>query len=129
MKNFVIYLVEDNPAIVSNLVESLDEIAHLQVAAHSATQAEGCQWLQTNPAGWNLAIVDLFLRQGNGLGVLAACRQRAPHQKMVLLTNYATPEIRQRSSQLGADAVFDKSTQIDGLMDYCINQARQGPAH
>jgi ActR/RegA family two-component response regulator len=69
-----------------------------------------------------LAIVDLFLKQGSGLGVLAACRDRHPRQKMVVLSNYATLDIRQRCAQLGVDAVFDKSNEIDALVDYCIDQ-------
>ena len=66
-----------------------------------------------------MAIVDLFLRHGSGLGVLAACRERLPHQHMVVLSNYATPDVRQRCAQLGVDAVFDKSNEIDALIDYC----------
>jgi hypothetical protein len=38
---------------------------------------------------------------------------------MVVLSNNATRDIRWRCEQLGADAVFDKSTEIDELVDYC----------
>ena len=125
MPTLITYLVEDNPIILTNLIETLSEIAHLEVTAHAATQTEANGWLAQHQANWHLAIVDLFLQQGSGLGVLQACRDRAPHQKVVILTNYATPEIRQRSAALGADAVFDKSTELDGLLDYCINQVIQ----
>lgn len=74
-----------------------------------------------------MAIVDLFLRQGSGLGVLAACRTRRPGQKMVVLSNYATPDVRMRCAQLGVDAVFDKSNEIDALVDYCVQHS--SPAH
>ena len=57
--------------------------------------------------------------------MLAACRHRAPHQKVVILTNYATPVIRERSVALGADAVFDKSTELDRLMQFCTEQTLQ----
>jgi hypothetical protein len=30
--------------------------------------------------------------------------------------------LRWRCAQLGADAVFDKSTEIDDLVDYCVNE-------
>jgi len=70
-----------------------------------------------------LAILDLFLKQGSGLGVLAACRDRKPTQKVVVLSNYATADIRQRCAQLGVDAVFDKSNEIDGLVDFCRQQS------
>ena len=84
------------------------------------TEDEGTQWLSTHAEQWDLAIVDLFLRQGSGLGVLAACRTRRPGQKMVVLSNYATPDVRMRCAQLGVDAVFDKSNEIDALVDYCV---------
>ena len=38
---------------------------------------------------------------------------------MVVLTNYATADIRQRCAVLGADAVFDKSNELDLLFDFC----------
>ena len=124
MQTLITYLVEDNPVVRTNLIETLGEIADLEITAHSATQNEASQWLGRHP-DWQLAIVDLFLKQGSGLGVLAACQDRAPFQKVVLLTNYATPEIRKRSVALGADAVFDKSTELDSLLDFCIEQTRQ----
>lgn len=124
MPTLITYLVEDNPIVRTNLIETLSEIAHLKITAHSATQKDASQWLHSH-SDWHLAIVDLFLTQGSGLGVLSECQSRASFQKMVILTNYATQEIRQRSMALGADAVFDKSTELDRLMDYCVEQARK----
>ena len=47
---------------------------------------------------------------------------------MVVLTNYATSDIRRRSMALGADAVFDKSSELDELFAYCIAEtARAEP--
>ena len=40
-----------------------------------------------------------------------------------MLTNYATPDIRLRCASLGVDAVFDKSNEIDALIDFCTLQA------
>ena len=51
-------------------------------------------------------------------------RERSPGQKMVVLSNYATPDIRMRCAQLGVDAVFDKSNEIDALVDYCVAHSR-----
>lgn len=115
------YLVEDNPTIRENLIATLEELADVEAVGIAETESAGTDWLQQNPDAWDLAIVDLFLRQGCGLGVLTACRERQPHQKIVVLSNYATPDIRSRCAQLGVDAVFDKSNEIDALMDYCMN--------
>ena len=115
------YLVEDNPTIRENLIATREELADVEAVGIAETESAGTDWLQQNPDAWDLAIVDLFLRQGSGLGVLTACRERQPHQKIVVLSNYATPDIRSRCAQLGVDAVFDKSNEIDALMDYCMN--------
>lgn len=120
----ITYLAEDNQVILENLIETLEEIAHVKVAAHAVTQAEASRWLELQDGKWHLAIVDLFLKEGSGLGVLAGCRNRESYQKVVVLTNYATSEIRSRAAELGADAVFDKSTELDALYAYCIEQTR-----
>ena len=117
------YIVEDNPTIRENLIGTLEELARIDPVGTAETENEGKAWLTENRDNWDLAIVDLFLKQGSGLGVLAACRDRPSRQKVVVLSNYATADIRQRCAQLGVDAVFDKSNEIDALVDYCIQQS------
>ncbi|MDP2255667.1 MAG: response regulator [Polaromonas sp.] len=120
------YIVEDNPTIRENLIGTLEELACINAVGSAETENEGKAWLAENRDEWDLAIVDLFLKQGSGLGVLASCRDRPSRQKVVVLSNYATADIRQRCAQLGVDAVFDKSNEIDALVDYCIQQS--GPS-
>lgn len=117
------YIVEDNPTIRENLIGTLEELACVSAVGTAETENEGKAWLTSNSDQWDLAIVDLFLKQGSGLGVLAACRNRLPRQKVVVLSNYATTDIRHRCAQLGVDAVFDKSNEIDALVDYCLQQS------
>ncbi len=116
------YLVEDNPTIRENLIATLEELVNIENIGNADNENEAKAWLQDNPQGWDLAILDLFLKQGSGLGVLAACRDRKPFQKVVVLSNYATADIRQRCAQLGVDAVFDKSNEIDALVEFCLLQ-------
>ena len=117
------YIVEDNVTIRENLVGTLEELTCISAIGFAETEAEASQWLTDHADDWELAIVDLFLKQGSGLGVLQTCRARRPHQKVVVLSNYATPDIRKRCAQFGVDAVFDKSNEIDGLIDFCIEQS------
>ena len=117
------YIVEDNVTIRENLVGTLEELTCIKAIGFAETEAEASRWLDANADVWELAIVDLFLKQGSGLGVLQTCMRRRPNQKVVVLSNYATPDIRKRCAQFGVDAVFDKSNEIDGLIDFCIAQA------
>src|SRR5258705_5942330 len=88
------YLVEDSPMIRANLTTTLEELCGIKVVASAESEADAVEWLVQPEQKWRLAIVDLFLRPGSGIKVLAACKKRKPGQKIVVLTNYATPEIR-----------------------------------
>jgi two-component system, OmpR family, response regulator len=122
---FRAYIVEDSPTIRDNLIETLRELAAVEPVGVAETEHDGKRWLCQNGEYWDLAIVDLFLREGSGLNILEACRQRQPGQKMIVLSNHATNDVRWRCAQLGADAVFDKSTEIDALVEFCLNHRKQ----
>ena len=115
------YIVEDNVTIRENLIGTLEELACVKALGWAETENEARGWL-SNREDWDLAIVDLFLKQGSGLGVLEACKARQHPQRVVVLSNYATEDMRKRCAQLGADAVFDKSNEIDALVEYCMEQ-------
>ena len=120
----ITYLAEDNQTILDNLVETLQEITNVKVAARAAIQAQSTRWLTLQDGNWHPAIVDMFVMEGSGLGVLAGCRNRKPCQKVVVLTNYATPDIRSWACDLAADAVFDKTTELGARYAYCTEQTR-----
>ena len=118
---FRVFIVEDSSTIRDNLIDTLKELAQIEPVGTTESEHEARRWLAAND-GWEMAIVDLFLRQGSGLNLLEGLRKRRPHQKVVVLSNHATRDVRWRCQQLGADAVFDKSTEIDALVEYCLRQ-------
>lgn len=76
----------------------------------ATTEAEAKLWLDDHPEAWDLAIVDLVLAQGSGMGVVTQARRTAsPGAKIVVFSGYASPGIRAHCLALGADAVFEKS--------------------
>jgi DNA-binding NarL/FixJ family response regulator len=114
---FRAFIVEDSSMIRDNLIDTLKELAQVEPVGSTETEHEAKRWLAAND--WDLAIIDLFLREGSGLNVLEACSRRKPHQKIVVLSNHSSRDVRWRCRQLGADAVFDKSTELEALMEYC----------
>jgi DNA-binding NarL/FixJ family response regulator len=115
----MIYLVEDNDVVRDSLASMLKELADVKVAGMASTEQEATEWLLEHPDEWQMAVVDLFLLQGSGLGILSRCGNRKPSQKVVVLTNYATPDIRRRALAMGADAIFDKTLELDQFLAYC----------
>jgi DNA-binding NarL/FixJ family response regulator len=123
-----IFLVEDNPLIRDSLMMAMQELVSATFVGTAATEAEAVAWLGAHAVDWNLAVVDLFLAQGSGLGVVKACRTRQERQRVVVLTNYPNASVIRKASELGADAIFDKSCDLDAFFDFCGRHLRSLPA-
>ena len=117
------YLVEDSPVIRENLIATLEELVPLEVVGTAEDESTAVLWLKQPGLVVNLVIVDIFLKGGSGLGVLRAAHAQAHDFKLVVLSNYATADMRRKCLAMGADRVFDKSTDIDALIDYCTELA------
>lgn len=114
------YLVEDSPVIRQNLIATLEELLPVTIVGTAEDEAGALQWLQGHAhEACDLMIIDIFLRAGSGLEVLRVARQARPATRLVVLTNFATPDMRRRCLQLGADRVFDKSAELEELLLYC----------
>lgn len=116
-----VYLVEDNAEIRENLVGALEELTCVKVVGDCATEEGALAWIAAN-AHWDMLIVDLFLKGGSGMRLVQRVQRARPQQKIVVFSNYVNAGVRKRCAQLGVDAVFDKSTEIDALVDYCAHQ-------
>jgi two-component system, OmpR family, response regulator len=122
------FLVEDSPTIRDSLIATLEELTGVTTVGTAETEFEAVEWLTSSSNAWDLAIVDLFLKQGTGLGIVSACKNRLPNQKIIVLSNYATADVRKQCALLCADAVFDKSTEIELLLEFCVNLS-QSPSY
>lgn len=90
------FLVEDSETIRTNLISTLADLAQTRVIAFAVGELEALAWLKANDENWTLAIVDLFLKEGSGLGVVAALQGRRPSQRVVVFSKFAIPHLRER---------------------------------
>ena len=119
------YIVEDSAAIRESLIALLEESAPVQVVGTAEDESTALEWIDKPSSGCDLVIVDIYLKGGSGLGVLKAGAGVYKPAKWVVLSNHATPEMRDRCMELGADCVFDKSNEIDELLSYCNRLAQE----
>jgi DNA-binding NarL/FixJ family response regulator len=115
-----VFVVEDLGRMRSLFKDLFSQLEGVSVVATAATEAEARLWLSEHPGGWDLAIVDLILEQGSGMGVISQCRASPRPGKIVVFSSYATPGVRQHCLRLGADAVFDKTDSAD-FVAYCVD--------
>ena len=130
-----VFVVEDNQDIHENLVGALEELTCVKVVGGNATEEGALAWIAQNDT-WDMLIVDLFLKGGSGMRLVQRVQRARPEQKIIVFSNYVNASVRKRCAQLGVDAVFDKSTEIDALVDYCSHlctqlmaQAALAPVH
>lgn len=116
-----VFVVEDNAEIQESLAGALEELTCVKVVGGAATEDGALQWIAAHD-DWDMLLVDLFLARGNGLRLVQRVRRSRAGQKIVVFSNYVNAGVRKRCAQLGVDAVFDKSTEIDALVDYCSHQ-------
>lgn len=114
-----VLLVEDDRRVHDIVARLLESIGDLKPVATVATEAEANLWVQENPGGWDLAIIDLILDAGTGMGVLARCRSATTTGKVVVLSSYLSPAIEKHCLALGADAVFHKAHHMERFIAYC----------
>jgi CheY-like chemotaxis protein len=118
-----VFLVEDNPRIRENLIPALADLGSASVMATAESENDAIAWLARHKGQWDLAVVDFILKQGTGLGVVQWCQGREKNQRVAVLTNYPTPVVRSACLEAGADAVFDKSTELDAFFDFCMQRS------
>jgi DNA-binding NarL/FixJ family response regulator len=114
------YIVEDSAVIRESLIATLEELVPMRVVGAAEDESAAVNWLTRQDNDADLVIVDLFLKEGSRMGVLRCAQAQQTRRKMVVLSNYATPDVRRKCLELGADRVFDKSNEIDALIAYCV---------
>jgi DNA-binding NarL/FixJ family response regulator len=117
------FLVEDSPVIRENLIAALEELAPIQVVGTAEDEPSAVGWLGRPEHLCDLVIIDIFLKSGSGLGVLRSLNTMRRTVNLVVLSNYATADMRRKCLELGANRVFDKSNEIDALVSYCAGLA------
>lgn len=114
-----VFVIEDDAVLRSLLVDALREIPGVEVLFYADNEVSATNWLSSNDSAWDLAVVDLHLKQGSGVGALNWCTTRRPDQHVVVLSGQLSEEIRRKCLALRAEAVFDKATEMEDFLAYC----------
>lgn len=115
-----VFLVEDQQHMRSVLSELLLAVADFRFVGSAATEAEALSWLDTHRGLWDLCVIDLVLDQGSGIGVIVRARLRGGElSKVAVLSSFVSPGIRKHCLKLGADAAFQKDSDLREFIEFC----------
>lgn len=121
-----VFLIEDSLLLQELLGGMLSELDGVEFCGCADGETEALRRLAELQV--DLAIIDIELKQGSGIGVLDALQTDSGlygTPRKAVLTNYAHATMRQRCERFGMDAFFDKSMQINQLIDYVNDMAAQ----
>ena len=103
-----VFLVEDLGSTRELMAELFTAIGRVAVVGTAASEGEAKLWLDEHPGAWDIAVLDLILEAGSGMGVIPHCKRLHPAAKVVVFSGYASPVLHRHCTRLGADAMFHK---------------------
>ena len=107
-----VYLVEDSPVLRDRVIESLEDTGDSRVVGSAETEDDAVKGIIASTP--DAVVLDIQLRQGNGLNVLRRLRSLKLDVRplVIVLTNYNIPQVRVRALSAGTDFFFDKATEL-----------------
>lgn len=116
-KHLKVYLVEDSTLLRARVIESISEKNDVSVIGYADTEDGGLEGIRANCP--DVVILDIQLRQGNGLRLLQRLVNVdiAKRPIVIILTNYDNPEYRRRAEAAGTDYFFDKRSEFHRVGD------------
>ena len=108
-----VYLVEDSALLCEKMVELLTDPGRIEFTGQAETEGTAIKGIRDSHP--DAVIVDIRLREGNGVNVLRSiAHKKLPGEPptVIVLTNYAVPEYYAECIAMGADYFFDKSTEF-----------------
>lgn len=121
-----IAIVEDSKMLREMLSEMMDGIDRVDVDVLADGQTSALRQMAKQPV--DVAIVDLELKEGSGLGLIRALNddpQKYGAPKAVVFSNYAVSSMSRRCRELGVAEVFDKSFQLPELLAFIQNEVNE----
>jgi CheY-like chemotaxis protein len=103
-----VVMIEDSKEILATVEDLLDDIGGFIVIARLATESEATAWLELNHSNWALVVTDLVLLEGSGFNLVGRYRARNKRGEIVVLSDYAASQVKEKCLKSGANAVFSK---------------------
>ncbi|ALD89323.1 chemotaxis protein CheY [Cupriavidus gilardii CR3] len=107
------------------LLEYLNAFSFVETVDWADTESTAIRLFESGR--YEVVIVDLQLRQGNGINVLRAIQKaQAPGIRIVYTNHAQVPTYRRQCAEAGADYFFDKSLELEQVFRV-IEEYAQAP--
>jgi DNA-binding NarL/FixJ family response regulator len=105
-----VFVVEDAVQVRKRLVALLQTVPGVTVVGEAESVAAAIAGVAAT--GAEAVLLDLQLADGSGLDVLAAIKPQHPEVRVIVLSNFSSPQHRRASLAHGAELFLDKSQEF-----------------
>ncbi len=117
-----ILIVDDHPIVRVGYARLINRHEGLSVCGEAADAEEALRMVQaTDP---DLAVIDLMLKEGNGLDLVRQIKAIRPQMKMLIVSAQDESLFAERSLRAGAMGYVNKEQATDQLIDAIIRVLR-----
>ncbi len=110
-----LFIVEDSPMMKVRLIQMLEQIEVVEIIGEADNQNDAIAKIsELKP---DVVVLDIRLKEGNGLEVLKYIKTEMPSTVVIMLTNYPYVQYRDKSYSMGADYFFYKATEFTKVFD------------
>lgn len=110
-----VLIVDDSAIVRVRLADLLLDVEGVESVAQAEDALGALDLVKTLKP--DVAILDVRMPKRSGIELLEDVKKIGKDFKVIMLTNYPTPENRAKCLGLGADYFFDKSSEIEQVIN------------
>ncbi len=111
-----VFIVDDSEMLRERVISMISDLKDVQIVGQAEVVAGTIDEIhRTRP---NVLILDLRLRDGNGLEILDSLQSVQEKPSVIVLTNYPYVQYRDRCTAAGVEFFIDKATEFHKLNTY-----------
>ncbi len=103
-----VYIVDDSDLLLERVIALITENPNLKYAGHSSAYEGTAASIKS--AQPDVVILDIRLGDGSGIDLLKELKLQPDCPKIIMFTNFAIPQYKERCLEFGADYFLDKGT-------------------
>lgn len=110
-----VFIADDSTPIRERIIKMLTSVPDVKVVGEAIDGAEAIVKIREKKP--DLVILDLQMPKISGLEFLPVLKAMDPSPRILVLTNFSSKYIRKACASMGADYLFDKSTEFDEAIE------------
>ncbi|MEB0135129.1 response regulator [Actimicrobium sp. CCC2.4] len=122
-----VFLIEDSSLVRELVIESFADIPGITLIGHADSEDEAFDQLERHPC--DILILDIQLRQGNGISLLRRLGSTPRHENQIriIFSNNVSKGYHRLAGQLGVQYFFDKTSEFTDMREL-LEQLGNGTA-